>query len=85
MTILAAILGFLIATERTVAEHRREPANFWGQRIGRSRWRRANLPVGGVLLLALAAAFSSPAFLAAAVAAAVPPILGRFIDPLPRP
>lgn len=91
MTFLVAVLAFALAAVITRYEHHRSPPGYWGQRIGRSRWRRANLPAGGALMLLAAfeaAAVFSPAvpyFLAAAVAMSAAAILGRFIDPLPPP
>ncbi len=87
MTVLAAILAFIWAALITSYEHRKDPAGWWGQRLGQTRWRRANLPVGSVLLVGLAAVFpaAAPQLIAAAIAMAIPPIAGAAIDPLPPP
>lgn len=86
MIALVACAAFLIAAAITRYEHRKQPPGFWGQRIGRSRWRRANLPAGGALMLLLAVAIPSAAayFLAAAAGMGVAAIGGRVVDPLPR-
>ena len=85
--ILAALIGFAWAAAITRYEHRRDPAGWWGQRIGSTRWRRANLPAGSALMLALAVLIpaAAPHLIAAAIAMAAPPIAAAALDPLPPP
>lgn len=83
--LLVAALAFAVAAAITRYEHRREPPGWWGQRIGGTRWRRANLPAGGTLMLLLALTIPAAAthFLAAAAGMAIAAIAGRVADPLP--
>ena len=83
MIAAAALFGFAVAAAITAYEHGRDPVGWWGQRIGHSRWRRANLPAGGTLVLVAGVALSSPMLLAAAAGMAAAAISARFVDPLP--
>ena len=58
---------------------------FWSRRVGRSRFRRANLPVGGMIaaIVALAEPSAAITLLPAAAAMAAAAVLGRYVDPLP--
>lgn len=85
LMLLAALLGFMLAAAITLFEHRRDPPSFWGQRLGRTRARRANLPAGGALTLVAALVLGSSLFLAAASGMAAAAIAGRLVDPLAPP
>lgn len=58
---------------------------FWGQRLGSSRFRRANLPVGGSIAIAagLIAPTGGSVLLAAGIAEAIVAIAWAWVDPLP--
>ncbi len=81
--ILAALIGFAWAAAITRYEHGKDPAGWWGQRIGRTRWRRANLPAGAVLVGSAAALIGSSILLAAAFGMLLAAPLWRYVDPLP--
>jgi hypothetical protein len=83
--IVVAAFAFAAAAAITRYEHRRDPPGWWGRRIGRTRWRRANLPAGGTLMVALALVFPAIAWLLliAAVWMSAAAIAGRIVDPLP--
>jgi len=60
----------------------------WGARLGRSRFRRANLPVGGSCTLVLTLTLPTPGvlvpvLLGASAAMAATAIGWRYVDPLP--
>lgn len=84
--ILVAVVAFAVAAAITRYEHRKQPPGWWGQRIGRTQWRRANLPAGGLLMVVLALVCPAAAWLLliAAIWMSVAAIAGRIIDPLPR-
>ena len=89
MTIAAIIINaaaFALAATVTAIAHKKTPPDFWGRRLGRTRARRANLPVAGTVLVVLAAFFpgASGTLIAAGVAMGAAAVAGRFIDPLPR-
>ncbi len=86
MTALIAAAAFVLAATITAIAHAKVPPDWWGHRIGRTRWRRANLPAGGVGLGLLAAVFPAAAgvLVPAALAMSAVAVAGRFIDPLPR-
>jgi hypothetical protein len=52
---LAFVSGTLAGVAVTTSLHGRPPEHFWAQRLPRTRRRRADLPLGGVLALLLAA------------------------------
>lgn len=88
----AAAVAFLIglALGIGVTDRLHGQATGWGRRLGRSRFRRANLPVGGTIaaLLAVVAQLAGSRELvgplvAAAAAMAVTAIGWRYVDPLP--
>lgn len=84
MTVLVASLAGaglgIVVTARLHAG-----GGFWAVRVAGTRFRRANLPVGGVLALAAAVVFAGAAaeLLAAAVTMGEAAIAGRYLDPLP--
>lgn len=83
VTVLAsATVGSALAAAvtATIADHW-----WWGQRLGRSRFRRANLPVGGSLAIVGAELIpaGSTALLAAGIAASTTAIGWRWVKPLP--
>ena len=58
-------------------------AHGWAARIGRSRWRYANLPAGGLLLAVAGVTLDWPDGTAAGVGAAIAAVAMRWLDPLP--
>lgn len=86
MSVLTTAAAFVLAATITAIAHRLDPPDFWGCRLGRTRARRANLPVAGTVLVVMAAFFPAAAgtLIAAGVAMGVAAVAGRFIDPLPR-
>lgn len=86
--ILATLAGTALGVVVTVRLH--ATSTGWGRRLGRTRFRRANLPVGGTIaaLLAVVAHRAGSRELvgplvAAAAAMAVTAIGWRYVDPLP--
>ena len=86
MTALITAAAFLLAATITAIAHAKVPPDWWGHRLGRTRARRANLPVAGTVLVVSAAFFpgASGTLIAAGVAMGAAAVAGRFIDPLPR-
>ncbi len=82
-TVLAECAGFLVAAIVTARAHRAD--GFWAQRLGETRFRLANLPVGGILAVLAAMVFPVAALplVCAGAAMAVTAIGYGFIDPLP--
>lgn len=80
---IGILLGTPLATAVTVHLHLTH--GFWGARLGTSRFRRANLPVGGILALTIGLVGGPSAedwFGAAGVMTAIA-IGWRYVDPLP--
>lgn len=87
---LAGFNGFLLGVVVTAWLHRGGgyPAGYWQGRIFSSRFRRANLPVGGALagvaaLIAWPLGGPSSKIGAAALGMALAAVGGRIVDPLP--
>jgi hypothetical protein len=78
MLIVGYVIGFV------VTEHLDKSDECWAGRIGHTRWRYANLPVGGVAAGILALIFMSIPLAAMALGMAVAAIQWRFIAPLPK-
>lgn len=84
MTIACAAAALAIAI--AVTHHAHSRGGFWAQRLGQTRFRRANLPVGGTILAIGALLAPSAAAMplgAAAAAMAAAAIAWRYVDPLP--
>lgn len=80
--ILAALAGFVVCAAITYREHSRDHW-LWGRRLGHSRFRTADLPLGGCVLAALGFALNDPLLLAAAGGMLVAAPMGGVLDPLP--
>ncbi len=81
--LLAAFAGFTVCAAITAYEHGRD--GWWGEQLGASRWRRANLPCGAIVVATAAALLGSSLLLAAAFGMLIAAPLWRYIDPLPPP
>lgn len=81
--LLAGVAGAGLGVLVTARLH--AVGGFWGERFAATRFRRANLPVGATVALAVAVAVPSIALelVVAAVAMGEAAIAGRYFDPLP--
>ncbi len=79
--LFAAFSGFTACAAITAYEHGGD--GWWGTRLGRSRWRRANLPVGAAVVGTAAAAAGSSVLFAVAFGMLIAAPLWRYVDPLP--
>lgn len=88
MTALAAAAGLAAGIAVTRRLHDDPDAGRWGRRLGRTRFRYANLPVGGTVALAVSR-FMPGALARPVVALGLGALLGAvgwgLVDPLPPP
>jgi hypothetical protein len=89
-SVAAAAVGLLAGVQVTRHSHRAPSSPGWAERVGRSRLRRSDLPVGGTLALVAALALqlagqSGPAAVVAALGAgaAIGAVGTGLADPLP--
>ncbi|MEA2932907.1 MAG: hypothetical protein QOI56_1692 [Actinomycetota bacterium] len=89
-SVAAAAVGLLAGVQVTRHSHRAPSSPAWAERVGRSRLRRSDLPVGGTLALVAALALqlagqSGPAAVVAALGAgaAIGAVGTGLADPLP--
>lgn len=86
----ASAVGLAAGVAITRHAHRRPITPGWAKRVGRTRFRRANLPVGGTLVLLVAAALhragrtrAAHVVAALGLGAAAGPVATGLADPLP--
>ncbi|MGI8754164.1 MAG: hypothetical protein ACR2MN_17980 [Acidimicrobiales bacterium] len=80
------VTGLIGGIAVTMPMHRDPDSGRWGQRLGRTRLRNADLPLGGTVLLALSLVFPGGAAMIAGAlgAGAVAGVVGcGLFDPLP--
>lgn len=85
MTLDAAVLFIVALLVGVVVTDAIGHIGYWAQRLGRSRWRRANLPVGGTVAAACALVTHgriSSTFAIIAAAFAIAAVGWRYVAPL---
>lgn len=85
LTILIGLgAGLFVGTTVTFGLHQGLgwPVGFWGRRLGRTRFRYANVPIGGAFFGGLAVSLGSESIGAAAIGMAVSAMGFGLYDPL---
>ena len=86
--VLAFLAGLGAGVAVTSRLHGEPEAGMWGERIGRTRLRFANVPVGGSIAIVVSPMLpgrAAGATRALGVGALVGAVGGGFVDPLPPP